>query len=67
MMSPATLGASPGMTIRARAWMLDAVLDVDSHPHLINANNHETEISHEYVKRIFQRCDLHRANTLNTM
>jgi hypothetical protein len=47
--------------------MLDAVLDVDSHPHLVNANNHETEISHEYVKRIFQRCDLHRANTLNTM
>jgi hypothetical protein len=32
--------------IRARAWMSDAVLDVDSNPHLVNANNDERDISH---------------------
>ena len=48
-MSPATQGASPGMTIRARAWMLDAVLDVHSHPQLVNTDC--DEISHEYVKK----------------
>ncbi len=55
------------VAIRACAWMLDAVLDVDAHPHLVNANSDETEISHEYVKKIFQRCDSCHANKLNTM
>ncbi len=54
-MSPATQGASPGMTIRARAWMLDAVLDVYSHPQLVNTNR--DEISDEYVKKMFESCE----------
>jgi hypothetical protein len=62
MMSPATLGASPGMTIRARAWMLDAVLDVYSHPQLVNTNR--DEISHEYVKKMFESCESYLAYTM---
>ena len=61
-MSPATLGASPVMTIRARAWMLDAVLDVDSHPQLVNTNR--DEISHEYVKKMFESCESYLACTM---
>ena len=34
--------------ICARAWLLDAVIAVDSHPHLVNTNS--GEISHEYVR-----------------
>jgi hypothetical protein len=48
---------SPGMTLRARAWMLDAVLDVYSHPQLVNTNRDETEIRHEYVKKMFKSCE----------
>ena len=61
-MSPATLGASPGMTIRARAWMLDAVLDVHSHPQLVNTNR--DEISHEYVRKMFESCESYLAYTI---
>ena len=61
-MSPATLGASPGMTIRARAWMLDAVLDIYSHPQLVNTNR--DEISHEYVKSMFESCESYLAYTM---
>jgi hypothetical protein len=63
MMSPATPGASPGMPIRARAWMLDAVFDVYSHPELVNTNR--DEISHEYVKKMFESCESYLANTMN--
>ena len=37
--------------IRARAWLLDAVIAVDSHPHLVNTNS--GEISYECVRNIF--------------
>jgi hypothetical protein len=45
------------MILLARAWMLDAVLDVDSHPHLLNVNCDEGEISHEYVKKMLKYCE----------
>jgi hypothetical protein len=42
MMSPEmTASFAADVRIRARAWMLDAVLDVNSHPHLVNADNYE--------------------------
>jgi hypothetical protein len=53
--------------IRARAWMLDAVLDVDSHPHLLNLNGNETGISHEYVKNVPEQCESYCVNILNTV
>jgi polysaccharide deacetylase 2 family uncharacterized protein YibQ len=34
--------------IRARAWVLDAVLDVTLHPDLLIVNGNETEISQQY-------------------
>ena len=59
--------AAAGVRIRARAWVLDAVLDVHSHPLLVNPSSDEREISHEYVKKMFESCDSYRANKLNTM
>ena len=55
MMSPemqasfVQFAANLNARIRARAWMLDAVLDVNSHPHLVNAKS--DEISHVYAKK----------------
>ena len=43
--------------IRARAWVLDAVFDVHSHPHLVSTNNNETAISPAYVTKIFEGCE----------
>ncbi len=61
MMSPEmTASFAADVRIRARAWILDAVLDVASHPHLVN----ETEISHAYVENMFERCDLYIAYTM---
>ena len=45
------------VVIRARAWILNAVLDVDSHPHLVSTNSDETEISQAYVTNMFKSCD----------
>ena len=53
--------------IRARAWVLDAVLDVTLHPDLLIVNGNETEISHQYVKTMLQQCESYCVNTLNTM
>ena len=38
--------------ICARAWLLDTVIAVDSHPHLVNTNS--GEISHACVRNIFE-------------
>ncbi len=62
---------SPEMTagfaadVRICAWMLDAIHDVDLLPHLVNhdANSDETKISHSYVEKMFERCDLYLAHT----
>jgi hypothetical protein len=54
MVSPKlTAGFADGKRIRARAWMLDAVFDVHSHPHLVSTNNDETATSQAYVTIIF--------------
>jgi hypothetical protein len=54
MLSPElTASFADGKRIRARAWMLDAVFDVHSHPHLVSTNNDETAISQAYVTTIF--------------
>ena len=50
--------------IRARAWVLDAVLDVTLHPDLLIVNGNETEISHQYVEKIFESCEKIIANTM---
>jgi hypothetical protein len=54
MMSPEmTASFTDGKRIRARAWMLDAVFDVHSHPRLVNTDHDETAISQAYVTEIF--------------
>jgi hypothetical protein len=53
--------------IRARAWVLDAVIEVASHPHLLIVNGDETEISHQYVEKMLKQCESYGVNTLNTM
>jgi hypothetical protein len=54
LMSPElTASFADGKKIRARAWILDAVFDVHSHPHLVSANDDETAISQAYVTSIF--------------
>jgi hypothetical protein len=45
--------------------MLDAVLDVDSQLHLVNADKDETEFSHEYVKKLFESRASYIAYRLN--
>jgi hypothetical protein len=70
MMSPEmTASFAADVKLLACAWMLDEVLqvDVDLHPHLVNAKRDGTEISNIYVKKKFQRCDSYRANTINTV
>ena len=62
--APASLESLRGQ-VRARAWMLDAVFDLNLHPHLVNTNN--GDIEHEYVRKVFHECDLYCSKTLNTM
>ena len=50
--------------IRARAWVLDALFDVRSHPHLVSTNNHETAISPAYVTKIFEGCEKYIARNM---
>ena len=45
------------VSTRARAWMLDAVIDINLNPRLVDANSYITKFSHEYVRDIFHRCD----------
>ena len=61
--------AAAGVRIRARAWVLDAVLDVHSQPLLVNPSSDERELefSPEYVTKIFQHCDSFRATKSNSM
>ena len=63
-MSPEMIaGFAADVRIHHRAWVLDAVFDVDSHPHLVNAVSKETEISHPYMN-FFESCDSYIAYTM---
>ena len=45
--------------MRARSWMLDAVIDINFHPHLADDNRN--------VKDLFDSCNSFMVSTFNTM
>ena len=68
-MSPdMTASYAADVAIRARAWILDAVIDINSHPRLVNDSGSDTsKLSHEYVHSIFDRSYSFMTDTLKTM
>ena len=68
-MSPdMTASYAADVAIRARAWILDAVIDINSHPRLVNDSGSDTsKLSHEYVHNIFDRSYSFMTDTLKTM
>ena len=56
--------SSVDVRIQARAWILDAIIDITLHPLLVNKNSDKTEISQEYIRKFFESCNSWIAKTM---
>ena len=56
--------SSVDVRIQARAWILDAIIDINLHPLLVNKNSDKTEISQEYIRKFFESCNSWIAKTM---
>ena len=64
LMSREMTASSVDVRIQARAWILDAIIDINLHPLLVNKNSDKTEISQAYIRKIFESCNSWIAKTM---